>query len=82
MVVPSKSVLDSESDSSNDVACFPPCRLPPRPTRVVLPTSRKPSLVEAGGSASKDAESATIEGAVEPTELVTAVEDAGYGGSK
>lgn len=32
--------------------------------------------------ADRHSESATIEGAVEPTELVTAVEDAGYGGSK
>ena len=37
--------------------CLPPCRLPPRPTRGVVPTRRrKPSLLEAGGSASKDAE--------------------------
>ena len=37
-------------------SCLPPCRLPPRPTRVVLPTSRKPSLLEAGGSVLKDAD--------------------------
>jgi len=37
--------------------CLPPCRLPLRPTRVVLPTRRRKfSLLEAGGSASKDAE--------------------------
>ena len=39
------------------------CRLPPRPTRFVLPTGRKPSLLEAGGSASillSDATAATV----------------------
>jgi hypothetical protein len=29
------------------------CRLPPRPTRFALPTSRKRSLFETGGSASE-----------------------------
>ena len=47
---------DGESDSSNPAVCRPLCRLPPRPTRVVLPIRRKPSLLEAGGSASKDGE--------------------------
>ena len=53
---PRKSVSDSESDSRSHIVRSPSCRLPPRPTRVVLPTGRKPSLLEAGGSASKDAE--------------------------
>ena len=104
MVPPGKSVSDSESDSSNDVACFPPYRLlltgrarrsaprirggeaasqgpfarpealraslspdavrlpagaslplcPPRPTRVVLPTSRNPSLSPHGPQVRSD----------------------------
>jgi hypothetical protein len=52
----SVSVSGGESVNTTLVARCPPCRLPPRPTRVALPTSRKPSLREAGGSASKDAE--------------------------
>ena len=53
---PEKSVSKNESDGRNRIVCSRLCRLPPRPTRVVLPTGRKPSLLEAGGSASKDAE--------------------------
>jgi hypothetical protein len=53
---PEESPSDSESDGSSHTVCSVSCRLPPRPTRVVLPTSQKPSLLEAGGSASKDAE--------------------------
>ena len=53
---PVKTVSDSESGGRSHSGCFPACRLPPRPTRFVLPTSRKPSLLEAGGSTSKDAE--------------------------
>jgi len=51
-----ESVVDGESDGSSHIVCSPSCRLSPRPTRVVLPTGRKPSLVKTGGSASKDAE--------------------------
>ncbi len=72
---PQKSVSDSESDGRSYIVRSPSCRLPPRPTRFTLPTSRNPSLsphgprpvrmvrgisdpsrLEAGGSASKDAE--------------------------
>ncbi len=55
-VAPEKTPSDSESISDNTDVRFPPCRLPLRPTRFVLPTSRKPSLLEAGGSASENAE--------------------------
>lgn len=43
-----------ESEYYSSVGCLSPRRLPLRPTRVVLPTERrKPSLLEAGGSASE-----------------------------
>ncbi len=56
-VAPEKTPSDSESISDNTDVRFPPCRLPLRPTRFVLPTSRKPSLLGAGGSASENADS-------------------------
>jgi hypothetical protein len=52
-MVAQKSVSDGESISDNTSVCSPLCRLPPQSTRFELPTSRKPSLLEAGGSASK-----------------------------
>ena len=55
---PEKSVLDSDSDGRSRIVRPLSCRLPPHPTRFVFPTSRKLSLLEAGGSASKDAEAA------------------------
>ena len=59
-MAPEKSVSDSESHGRSHIVRSPSCRLPPRPTRFVLPTGRKPSLLEAGGSASKDAESVAV----------------------
>ena len=51
-----------ESVTIIHVVWFQPCRLPLRPTRVVLPTDRrKPSLLEAGGSALKDADTSVCE---------------------
>ena len=61
-MVPGKSVSGDESASINLVARYPSCRPPLRPTRFVLPTRRKPSLREAGGSASKDAETTPSSG--------------------
>ena len=45
---PERSVSGSESDGRSHIVCSPSCRLPPRPTRFVLPTSRKPSLSSHG----------------------------------
>jgi hypothetical protein len=76
---PGKTALDSESDGNSHIACSSLCRLPPRPTRVVLLTGRKPSLLEAEGSASKDAETSAEEAALTVLRMLYA-EQAQYHG--